>query len=598
MSAEGRALRSVFFLADSSRFAEVAVAVEDAFAPLRAQAAVYVSGRLSVQEAVKRRINRDMPILVAIALLVVLAVHLLSFGSTRVIALPLAVAVAGTVWTLGLMSTLDIPLTIVTVVVPVLILTLGNSYVVHLLNQYYRTADPGSVAAAVSPVVPTVLLAALTTAAGFGSQVGASIPQMRDFGIATALGILLSAALAVVVVPAALSFFRHDARGGAARLDSGIVAAATRAVARRAAGMRVVALAAAVLLLAGFAATVGGVRLQSDYLRYFRGHETAVEQTRQMIGRFGGYSTLNITLSAPSGSDGYFLRQEVLQALSELEDRLGADINVSQVTSFVSYLRQLSMASFGDDRLPTRRGPVLLLGRYVEALRTAEGVGATLGGLVTDDYDRVTIKLRVFDGERRDVLVEDRYQDLVAAIEERIAATMPPEVRAELWGATLSLVTISERLLADQVQASLLAAGLILVLAAVGLRSIAYGALALVPLGVAIPFSFLVISLLNIPLDMVTISFVSIAFGLGVDSSIHLLLSYRRHGDLSDTVVGAGRAVVLAALPLTCGLLILTLSSFVPLAWFGALVALSVAATAVGALVVLPAILSFKRARS
>ena len=261
VSADGRALRSLFVIDDADRIAEVAAAIEEAFAPLRAWARVYVSGRLRVQEAVKGRINRDMPILLSVALLVVFGVHLASFRNLRVIALPFGVALAGTVWTLGAMSALGIPLTIVTVVVPVLMLTLGNSYVVHLLNQYYRAPPGAPLSSALAPVVPTVVLAALTTAAGFASQVGASIEQMREFGIATALGILLSALLAVAVVPAVLRLSPGDGGRGAARLDTGAAASATRAFARGATRLRIPTLVIAALLLAGFAASVGEVKL-------------------------------------------------------------------------------------------------------------------------------------------------------------------------------------------------------------------------------------------------------------------------------------------------------------------------------------------------
>jgi predicted RND superfamily exporter protein len=95
--------------------------------------------------------------------------------------------------------------------------------------------------------------------------------------------------------------------------------------------------------------------------------------------------------------------------------------------------------------------------------------------------------------------------------------------------------------------------------------------------------------------------FSSVAIGVGIDDSIHLLIQYRRqtrifHEDkqkiISHTLKITGRPILLTSLSLIVGLLVLTLSSFMPIVYFGMLVSLALLTTTLGALIVLPAMLS------
>jgi len=131
-------------------------------------------------------------------------------------------------------------------------------------------------------------------------------------------------------------------------------------------------------------------------------------------------------------------------------------------------------------------------------------------------------------------------------------------------------------------------------------RSAKLGLQVLAPLAVGIMMNFIVMAVFRIPLDVVTITFSSIAIGIGVDNAIHLTIQYRRQatihvGDPEGTIVHtlkvAGRPMLLTTLSIMSALLSLTLSGFRPIAYFGLLISLSLLFTTVGALVLLPVLL-------
>jgi predicted RND superfamily exporter protein len=116
--------------------------------------------------------------------------------------------------------------------------------------------------------------------------------------------------------------------------------------------------------------------------------------------------------------------------------------------------------------------------------------------------------------------------------------------------------------------------------------------------------NFIIMVLLELPFDVVTVMFSSVAIGVGIDDSIHLIIRYRRQiriytGKvdkaivLTHTLKTTGRPILLTSLSLVAGLLVLCFSQFLPILYFGILVSLALISTTVGALVILPAILSF-----
>jgi len=107
-------------------------------------------------------------------------------------------------------------------------------------------------------------------------------------------------------------------------------------------------------------------------------------------------------------------------------------------------------------------------------------------------------------------------------------------------------------------------------------------------------------AIFRIPLDVVTITFSSIAIGIGVDNAIHLTIQYRRQaaihaGDpertIEYTLKVAGRPMLLTTLSIMSALFAFTFSRFRPIAYFGLLISLSLLFTTMGALILLPVLL-------
>ena len=131
------------------------------------------------------------------------------------------------------------------------------------------------------------------------------------------------------------------------------------------------------------------------------------------------------------------------------------------------------------------------------------------------------------------------------------------------------------------------------------LRSISSGIYSAIPIVAAIIILFGVMGLTGIPLNIATVLVASVALGIGIDYSIHIIShfnhSYKITGNaktaIEETIMISGKAIIINVVSVSAGFLILIFSEMVPLQYFGLLIALSMLGSSLGALTLLPVIL-------
>ena len=465
-----------------------------------------------------------------------------------------------------------------------------------------REAAGGASAAlaqVIAAVSQTITLAALTTAAGFASLLFSAMPRLREFGLFAAAGILMCALITLLLYPAVLARLPPPTAGQRSRISDGwlamLVARLTRAVPRR--RWWVYGL---LLLLAGlFIWSLSGVRYQTDVARYFRRPVPAIEDNRTLMGRFGSFIDVNVTVNGRVDAD-------LLLQLARFEEAVQAHPAVSHVTTLAAYLRALNRALTGTAEHP--RNPVVIQ-LFYRLLRLGTAAGGSLGSLVDLERGHVTTRVWVYDRERRWLLLEPELRELVQFLERTAAAVFPPEREPEVWGWTLVTLRVAELLAREQVASTVISALLVLAIATAAFRSLRYGVLTLLPLSTAIMLTFVLMVLLGIPLDALTMSFAGVAIGVGVDDSIHFLLHYRRaarpratgHSDhaageaeaeaVAVAMQQAGSAILLTTIAVVIGLTALLFSQFLPVVYLGVLISVTLIGATTGTLLLLPALL-------
>ena len=167
-------------------------------------------------------------------------------------------------------------------------------------------------------------------------------------------------------------------------------------------------------------------------------------------------------------------------------------------------------------------------------------------------------------------------------LQSRADELIPPEITYSAWGNRIMFLDLADTMVRDQFVSLFLSSLLIFFLTALVFKSPLYGLLSLLPILCGIVMNYLLMIVTQIQMDMTTTMVSSIAVGIGVDNAIHLIV----------TTVVTGRPILLTGLGIVGGLLLLCLSSFKPIGFFGLLVAFTLFATTIGTLTFLPACLS------
>jgi len=146
---------------------------------------------------------------------------------------------------------------------------------------------------------------------------------------------------------------------------------------------------------------------------------------------------------------------------------------------------------------------------------------------------------------------------------------------------------------------------LVFILLSFRFRSLTGGLISLAPITATILFNFILMAILDIPLDAVTVLIGSVAVGIGIDYTIHFLTRFQTEfqGEKSPqealytTLQTSGRAILINAVSVMMGFLVLVFGNIVPMQRFGYLIAVTMVISALGAITLLPALILVTKAR-
>ncbi len=177
----------------------------------------HIAGQPVTVALISYMMQDDMKRMVPIALGVVFLVLLLSFRNAAGLVIPLLTVVITVIWTLAIMAMSGTPLSISTTSMLIVLLDVGTAYGIHLLNRHFSEIDTGGnrpdvIATSFKQVGPAVFMAAVTTMAGFGSLYFSTLPNIRHFGVFSAVGVAIALMLSFTLTPAILMLTRSGVR--------------------------------------------------------------------------------------------------------------------------------------------------------------------------------------------------------------------------------------------------------------------------------------------------------------------------------------------------------------------------------------------------
>ncbi|WP_321990833.1 MMPL family transporter [Marispirochaeta aestuarii] len=315
----------------------------------------HVAGTPALTVLVSSNMRSDLKTLVPFVLIVLLLVLSLTFRRLMGVLLPMITVSISTVWIIGIMALLQIPLSILGTVIPVLMLAVGSAYGIHLMSRYFDEADPEEaqreiVYRTLRHVGQPVALAGITTIIGFGSLGVSQIVPIRSFGIFTALGVVIALITALLFLPSVLLLSRQPYQKRRSDTGSGGILMRIlleKLLARTTKG-RTAVLIIALLVSLGAAWGAGQLIVDNALVEYFKESTHIRVSDRFIREKFVGTKSFDIIISGEQPGD--MADPRILADMDKLAAYLEKNYpQVAKVVSFSDFIRRMNQVMHVDE---------------------------------------------------------------------------------------------------------------------------------------------------------------------------------------------------------------------------------------------------------
>jgi len=532
----------------------------------------------------------------------------LCFRSLVAVALPLLTIGIGLLWLLGLMAYFSAPFTILALMLPTLMLAIGCSYMIHVINQIgianlqepslKKSPESDSSQArlghkdslkriqeAMEFINLPVIVSALTIIAGFLSLAFTEIPAIRSTAIYAALGAAFTMILSLSFIPAVLAIlpsrainFRVGLKGKMVKFleDTGLWATSHQKL------LYVLTAIIVIVSLIG----VTRIKIDIDYFHFSRPDSETTVGLAEINRLLSGGITFDIIIEGKQAGD--IENPDVLNRIAELQKYVEQHKNpagqgIDRSLSVVDFIKHLNRAFHNnhsqDYAIPTDENIISELLSDRDQLK----------GFISEDgrIARVLVRSNLSGSQAMAGAIRD--------VEKR-GRELLPEFRVFTTGTFVLLNRTSDQIAGEQEQSIIIALVTIFLMLALLFRSLRVGLTALIPNLIPVLFFFGFMGWQGIELNLTTSLVASVVLGLAVDNAVQFIVRFRRvqspDSPLRTAIVESmrlsGRPIIYANIALAATFAIFTVSSFQPVSSFGLLSAVTIIGCLIEDLVLLP----------
>lgn len=559
---------------------------------------VRYSGMPYVRVITSQKVKREFFLFILAALAVVIVILFIFFRSFKSVIFPVLVVSIGVVWTMGLMSILGYKISLLTGMVPPLLIVIGVPNCIFLVNKYHNEYRlHGNKIKALQRTIMKIgnatFLTNLTTASGFATFLVTSSDILREFGLVTSVNIMAVFLTSLIIIPTAFSFLDPPKEKDTRHLDAGFVGGIIDRLVLITLNHRklIYFIFACILVASIFGITM--IKSTGYMVDDIQEDDPIYIDLKFFESNFDGVMPLEISVDTkkPNG----VLRTSNLKKIEAFSDSLAAYDEISQPISLVNLLKFSKQAFYnGKEKyysLPNNREQSFIFSYAGKS-------NGDMGDLKTflDSTKQVTrLSFRMKD------VGTTRMEELLAMIRAQAADIFPSEkYTLHITGTSVVFVRGTQYLVKSLFQSLGLAVLLISLFMALMFNSRRMVMLSLVPNIIPLLFTAGIMGYFGIPIKASTILIFSIAFGISVDNTIHFLAKYRQELKITNWSIGesvilalreTGVSMIYTSFVLFFGFGVFSLSSFGGTVALGILVSMTLLVALISNLVLLPALL-------
>lgn len=552
----------------------------------------HYNGSLEISENYNRVTLRNTRLLTPPILVLTFLGVFVMFRAWKTTALVVVAVLASAVWTMGIYTLLGFKYNVLASMIPPLIIVLAIADDVHIVQHFiHELRESGNHRQAFMSSVQHLALplfgASATTALGLLSLATSNVLSVRTFGIGSAVGVMVDFAMSLVFLPTLLTLVPPDT---APPPQERWLMKPLRRVAHF--SMSHARLVLGGLLLASVVAMTGiwKLRVDTNHINFF-GPSHPLHQSAEVIDRqLSGVYSFSIMLDGPPDS---MKAPETMQRMETLRSHIEKLPFVRKVVSPADYVKRVNRELHGGaDEAAVLPASADAIAQELFVFELSSAGRRELQRLVSSDYSRAQVSVKLASMSSDLVFEQINRADVLAR--EVFAGT---NVTPTVTGSGRIFSTLDHYLVTSQLSSFATAFVTVFAVIFVVFRSARFGLLGVVANAVPVLAVLGVMGWMGISLNIATVMVASVALGITDDDTIHFIGRYRREAEAGVDTASAietattheGRASLTTAFINSTAFGIMLLSDYKPTAWFGGLMALTMAMAFITEVLIVPA---------
>jgi uncharacterized protein len=559
---------------------------------------VHTSGMPYIRTLNSQNIIDEIGMFIGAALLVTSLIFFFFFRSFRATLISMLTVIIGVMWAFGILGILHYEITVLTALIPPLIIVIGIPNCIFLINKYQQEIkqhgnQAKSLQRVISKVGNATLMTNVTTASGFATFILTNSKLLKEFGIVASINILAIFLLSLLIIPIMYSYMAVPKYKHLKHLNKGWINSFVSWMEKMVREHRIAIYIVAIVLLCTSIIGIFNIKISGSIIEDMPKQTEFFKDIKFFEKEFEGIMPLEILVDTkrPKG----VMKLATLKRIDELQEYIKEIPEFSKPLSVVELVKYSKQAYYNNNpeyyQLPNSQEQTFLLSYAKSSSNNTHLLSSYVDS--TGQYARITTFMKDTKTDRFDRVEED--------LKNKIVKIFPPDrYNVTLTGKALVFQKGTKYLVNNLIISLSLAIFLIALFMAWLFRSFRMILVSLIPNLLPLIITAGLMGFLGVPIKPSTILVFSIAFGISVDDTIHFLAKYRQelianNWKIKKSVYAAlretGVSMFYTSIVLFFGFSVFTISSFGGTVALGALVSATLLFAMLANLLLLPSLL-------
>ena len=487
---------------------------------------IRVSGMPYIRTLNAQNIVDEIGLFVLGAALITTLIFFLFFRSFRATFISLIVVAIGVMWAFGILGWLGYEITVLTALIPPLIIVIGVPNCIFLINKYQQEIakhrnQAKSLQRVIAKIGNATLMTNLTTASGFATFILTNSKILKEFGVVASINIIAIFLLSLLIIPITYSFMERPNKKHLRHLKNKtvdfFVTWMEKTVRKKRVNVYLISLLGLIIGITG----IYQIKISGSLIEDMPKSAPFFKDILFFDATFNGIVPLEIWID--SKREEGIVRPATLRRMNQLQETIDEIPELAPSLSVVNAVKYAKQAYYNSNpnyfALPTSQENSFIY----PFLNSSNSNSQLLNGYVdsTGQFGRITTYMKD--------IKTSRMEEIEADLKESIAKIFPKDrYGVNITGKSLLFLKGTKYLINNLILSLSLAILLIALFMAFLFRSFKMILISLIPNLLPLIITAGVMGFTGIPLKPSTILVFSIAFGISVDDTIHFLAKYRQ----------------------------------------------------------------------